>query len=477
MLRSPDYRDQSATPRLALVIDRAAGVPVFEQICSAVREKIASGDLPAGAKLPPTRGFALDVGVSRSTMVNAYDQLVAEGYLEARRGSGYTVCAMGAAPSERRKSPRTTIAEDAPAPRLPFSGSTPDMDLFPYRQWANAVSRVCRSRPRAMLADAPLFGNFALRTAVAEHIRDWRGVEAGPDQIVITAGAGEALELVLRTLAGPGDEVAFEDPGYPPLYAQADLLGFRSAPLALDEHGALVPQGAGPVLAVLTPSHQYPVGGAMSAPRRRDFVRWARENRRWIVEDDYDSEFRYAGRPIPALAGFDGLERTLYVASFSKIFSEGLRLGYMVLPQGLVEPFRDAVKKWGTKASYMPQEALADFMTSGEFYRHLRRVRRIYGERRNVLLDGLAAPRFAAFGQFEDYQAGMQIVFHLKPGWNDAVVADAADEVGVKVVPLSRFCVRDKTRNGLVLGFCGFDEARISAGLDILLNVLEGLPG
>lgn len=465
---------KTPTPWLAFSIDRSSRTPVFEQICRHLRTQAASGQLREGTRLPPTRAFAEELGVSRSTIVTAYEQLVAEGYLDSRQGSGFTVCRMG---DVELAPPPVPAVADRPAeeagPPLPFQAGQPDMRLFPHRQWAKAISRLARTRPENLLAGGGPFGCFALRQAVAAHVRDWRGIEASPHQIVVTAGSGDGLELCLRALAATGDGVGLENPGYPPLRHFAASMGLRPVDLAVDEEGARLPEGNADLrLVVLTPSHQFPLGGAMAPGRRLALIRWAEERQGWIIEDDYDSEFRYAGRPIPAMAGFDGLKRTIYVGSFSKIFSNSLRLGYLIVPEGLVDRFRAALAQFGGKASYLPQQALADFIESGEFYRHLRRMRRIYGERRKVLLQGLAAG-FGDRGWFRDHQAGMQQVFHLDGRYPDREVARRARALGLTIAPLSDFAAGDPPFNGLVLGYCAFTPEELNAGLDNFRRLLD----
>lgn len=451
---------------LAFSIDRTSKTPVFEQICAAIRERAISSDLTEGQKMPPTRGFATELGVSRSTIVTAYDQLVAEGYLKGVPGSGYTVCAIGEVElTGQIDRARPALVDDQARAPLPFEASQPDMRLFPHRQWAKAVARVCRTDPQAMLVGGTRFGNLDLRQAIAEHIAEWRGIDASPHQIIVTAGSTDALEICLRTLQKMGGTIDLENPGYQPMRHFADAHGLNINHLSVDDSGAEVPlDQSRPRFAVLTPSHQYPLGGAMSPNRRLEFLAWAKQQDAWIIEDDYDSEFRYAGRPIPAMAGFDQLDRTIYIGSFSKVFSNSLRLGYIIAPDALVSDFRETLKRYGLKASYMPQQPLAEFMKSGEFYRHLRRVRRTYGERRKYLLEELKQ-HFSEFGHFVDHQAGMQIVFYLKEEFRDTEISKAALLRNVTVKPLSEFSVGPSKYNGLILGFCGFSEAEMEPAL------------
>ncbi len=437
----------------AFMPDRTSDVPIFEQICASFRGRIRSGALETGARLPATRALAGDLGVARATVVTAYEQLVAEGYLASRRGSGYTVCAMG----EVELSPG---ASAAPAPKLSERGDLlleagqPDMRLFPHRAWAKCVARLCRTRPEDMLTGCGRFGHPELRLAIASHVRDWRGIAARPEQVLVTSGATEALDICLHALASAEGRVGVEDPGFPPIRRFAEAQGRRTRDLALDAQGAEVPRlGDETDVVVLTPSHQYPLGGAMSAGRRQEFVRWAAQSQGWIIEDDYDSEFRYAGRPIPALAGVDGQGRTVYIGSFSKIFSNSLRMGYIVAPEGLIDRLAQAMRMKGARASAMPQAALAEFMQRGEFYRHLRRVRRTYAERHRTLIDRLRRD-FADVGHVEDHHAGMQVVLHLRPDLCDQAITAAARAGGVGVESLSAYSRRAGAYNGVVLGAC-----------------------
>ncbi|WP_241525747.1 PLP-dependent aminotransferase family protein [Pseudophaeobacter leonis] len=506
------------TPWLGFAIDRSATTPVFEQICAAIRSQVASGDMALGSKLPPTRVFATELGVSRSTIVTAYEQLVAEGYLSSQQGSGYRLCASGevelAQRSDKtRKLPGSVLHPQVPltadtaseAARLageraqdtgggpsvaqtdiglrPFRAGNPDMRLFPYRQWAKTVARICRSNPQPMFVGSGGFGSLPLRQAICDHVAEWRGISARPEQVVVTAGATDALEICLHTLSKAGDSTALEDPGYKPLLSFIQGLGMKPEYLRIDENGAVLPaEPTASRLAILTPSHQFPLGGAMSPSRRLEFIQWAAETDAWIIEDDYDSEFRYAGRPIPAMAGFDQLHRTLYIGSFSKIFSNALRLGYLILPQSLVQRFHHGIQRFGPKVSSMPQQPLAEFINSGEFYRHLRRVRRIYAERRRFLLERLQQD-FNAFGYCVDHQAGMQVVFHLTCGLRDDVICARAAELGLTIDALSGFVqgavgrdggyngASNGAYNGLVLGFCGYDQTELDQGLQLLQQI------
>lgn len=457
-------------------IDRSLSEPVFEQICSAIRSKVVAGSISAGETVPPTRVFATELGVSRSTVVTAYEQLVAEGYLTSQQGSGYRVCALGSVEMVRKERQPSTAPAAKSIPQLrPFSAGSPDMRLFPYAQWAKTVSRLCRKDPQAMLGGGGRQGHADLRRAIAAHVSEWRGIEAHPDQIIVTAGASDGVMLCLQALMQRGDTIGLENPGYAPLLHMAELLGHTPQWLQMDAQGAVLPQGKGPRTVVLTPSHQYPLGGAMSPQRRLDFIRWADENDGWILEDDYDSEFRYAGRPIPAMAGFDQLNRTIYIGSFSKIFSNTLRMGYVVAPQALVPRLMQALRRYGSNASAMPQPALAEFIHAGEFYRHLRRVRRVYDVRRQFLLDWLAK-HCAEFGHCIDHQAGMQVVFLLRAGLSDQVIQRKALARGVDVEALSlAYAGGTPARQGLIMGSCADTEDEMLPALEIIADILRDI--
>lgn len=453
---------------LSLPLDRDSSTPIFEQIAAGLRRGIMSGDIAADSHLPPTRAFAQQLGVSRSTIVTAYDQLVAEGYIQGHPGAGFTVERIGDV-SLPSSVPAPKVIEAPGRKSLPFRPGEPDMRLFPHRAWGKAVSRVCRRSPEVLLGAAPRFGLPVLREAIAQHVADWRGLDVDPGQIIVTSGAGDAVEMSLRALCSRGETAALEDPGYRPLKEFITAQGLKPELLTIDDAGAALPKKA--QLAILTPSQQFPLGGSMTPQRRHEFLRWAEERDGWLIEDDYDSEFRFAGRPIPALAGLDN-SRTVYVGSFSKIFSNTLRIGYAIVPQALLGRFAEVQRQFGTRASMMPQAPLAEFMQSGEFYRHLRRVRRTYGQRRQHLVDALRRD-FADIGQFTDHQAGMQIAFHLPQEISDQQIVALAAEQDIVVEALSSYCHATTKYNGLLLGFCGFDEEEMQGALVRLRQVFD----
>lgn len=463
----------------AFTLSRESSIPLFTQVCDVLRQNIVDGRLLQGHRLPPSRSLAIELGVSRTTVVIAYDQLAAEGYIEGRRGSGFFVCPIGQIELDYGNNKAVAVEWTAamlPQSRKQVHPGFPDLRLFPYRQWARCMSRVARLTPEALVVADDSFGDIQLRRSIARYLRDWRGIQTSAEQILITAGSIDALEICVRTLAGSGQYVGLENPGYQPLRNIVQGLGMKPVWLSMGDHGLEVPglkkSQPSPSMTILTPSHQFPLGGAMSPLRRTEFLQWAVQTDSWIIEDDYDSEFRYAGSPIQALAGFDSTGRTIYVGTFSKIFSVGLRLGFLVAPPALIPRFSKTLARFGVKAATASQRALASFMDSGEFYRHIRRVRRIYGERRKFLLNTLHE-KLGDIVRFEDFAAGMQLLARLPAGYDDQAIVEAASREGVITAALSAHYAQGEIQNGLLLGFCGFTEAEIEANTSIMEKIIR----
>ena len=461
---------------LVYQLDRQSNIPIFVQLTNAIRQRIVSGEIGQNERLPPSRSLSSELGVSRSTVTSTYDQLVAEGYIEGRRGSGYFTCPVGNIDIKPKEFEITPV-ENTSLPRIRQykHPSFPDMRLFPYRQWAQCMSRVSRLAPESLVTVTDSFGDIELRRSVAQFLRDWRGLDAQPEQILITAGSIDALEICIRTVASPGDHIGLENPGYQPLRNIALNLGMNPVWLDMDSQGARVQTGKQKTaLTILTPSHHFPLGGTMSPLRRREFLQWAEQTNSWIIEDDYDSEFRYAGSPIQALAGFDTTHRTIYVGTFSKVFSVGLRLGFLVSPPELLPQFSSTLAKYGVKAATTAQRALSEFMDNGEFYRHIRRARRIYGERRKLLIQNLQNSLGDIVG-IEDHAAGMQLLAELPEQFNDKAIVEKAREQGVIVNALSSHYAVGPPGNGLVMGFCGFDNEEIERGIILIAEIIRDM--
>jgi GntR family transcriptional regulator/MocR family aminotransferase len=441
------------------------GTPRYQQISARIRAQIADGSLAAGARLPASRALAQDLGVARTTVVAAYDQLTAEGYLEARRGAGVFVCDV--APISPPAAPAAAAPDPAPARCLHLEPGKADPEVFPTLPWARCVARVARNAPRALVFLDDPFGDPALRAEIAAYAGRWRGITASADQVIVTNGASEALEMAMTLLVRKGS-VALEAPGYSPLFRLIRQRGWTPQWLRPG------PQGYAPLPAsvtVLTPSHQFPLGGTLPVPARQAFLRAAAEHDGWIIEDDFDSEFRYAGRPVPAMAALDEAGRCVYVGTFSKTFSHALRLGYLILPPALVSKFRAAMRHPSGGAPVSAQRPMAEFMASGQYDRHIRRARRLYAQRYKAAADAIAQWP-GRLGRFQRHEAGMQITFHLPPEAEDKAIAAEAEAQGLGIKPLSAFDPEGQMR-GLLIGFCQSPPEDIPPLLEHLRSLLE----
>jgi GntR family transcriptional regulator / MocR family aminotransferase len=466
-------------PLIDLNIDPQASDALFVQIYEALRRRIVSAQLLPGARLPPSRKLADELGVSRSTIITVYEQLSAEGFTHSRAGSGIFVSDIGEVEQLAAKTPHHLPAHTAPTESRalkPFHPGNPDPRLFPYRQWARHIAQVARTEPEALVRSHDTFGDAVLRQAISRYLLEWRGLPTDTGQILITAGASEALELCIRTLIKPQQQILLEDPCYPPLRAFVENMRIPITELAMDEQGAQAPENTNDKsdagLVILTPSSQFPLGGPLPQARRNAFIAWAQQNNAWIIEDDYDSEFRYAGRPIPSLASLDTQQRTLYIGSFSKIFSHGLRMGFIAVPAGLVADFSDSLRRFGSKASIMPQRPLGLFMQNGGFYRHIRRVRRIYAERRQVFIN-LLQTHLGELVTYDDHKAGMHIAVKLPDVLNDTKISKKLAQHGITCHPLSSYYASSSAQNGLLMGFCSFTESEMEQAMRKLKQVID----
>lgn len=441
--------------------------PRYQQICHALRQQITEGTLKPGDRLPASRALAVDLGLARSTVVTAYDQLVAEGYIEAHQGAGMYVCDISpfGTPSIQPPPPAPQPARPQP---LALTPGLPDPKLFPLRAWAQSLSRVARNAPHTLIWQEDTFGNLALRREIARYVGTWRGVKATAGQVLMTSGATEALELALDLLVREGT-VALEDPGYQPVRRYCTRRGWTCKNISVPQDGLVLPENPAEVT-VLTPSAQFPLGGTLGLSQRQHFLAAVIARDGWVIEDDFDSEFRFFGQPIPAMAALDHGGRCIYVGTFSKTFSHALRLGYLILPPGLVDRFREGLARRGGGGALTAQQALADFMTDGLYDRHIRRARRTYGERYQAVTQALSHWP-AAIGRFQRHSAGMQIAFHLAPEFDDQRVARAAYAAGFGVKPLSGFADTADS-NGLLIGFCQSAPQEIAGQIDRLGKVI-----
>ena len=445
------------------------------QIYHQLRDAIRGGRLRRGDRLPPTRELALRLDVSRNTASLAYEWLIAEGLLLGRRGGGTFVESAPAARSSRSRAGIPIrhrpiwddIAAPSPkeAPRYDFGVGMPDAQLFPYDTWRRLLARQIRGASlSAVYGEAG--GHPGLRAAIARSIAVSRGVVAGADDVIVTNGAQQAFDLIARVLIEPGARVAVEEPGYPPPRLLFASLGARVAAVPVDEAGLVVdllPDDAR--LVYVTPSHQFPLGMPMSHPRRAALLAWAERRNAVIIEDDYDSEFRFGGRPLETLQAIDRSGRVIYVGSFSKSLLPALRLGFLIAPPSLREALRSAsfVANWYVQ--WPAQAALATLITDGLLARHTRKMRRVYVERHDRILRALTRD-FAKWLVPVESVTGMHIAATLRKG-NVRVereLARRALDAGVGFDRLSAYCTADP-RAGVVLGYGAIPSAKIDEGL------------
>ena len=494
-------RRGSADIALPIVLRREAGAPgISDQMAAQIRAATMTGVLRSGDRLPSIRDLAARLKVARATVDVAYAQLVAEGYLETKIGSGTRIAArlpqetLSVQPRAAKKpaaaNPLETRALPAHAAQLtdatrmqafqhgvPLAVGVPTEELSPGKAWTRIATRLART-PWRHAGYASPYGYGPLREQVVEYVRRMRGIQCEPEQVMITAGTQQGLFLCARVLFCAGDAVWMENPCYQPLMAVARDAQLVTVPVPVDAKGlvvedgmALAPQAKG---AFVTPSHQFPLGMVMSMERRLALLNWAKETGGWIVEDDYDSELRYAGRPFPALQGLEGAgDAVVYLGTFSKMLFPGLRLGYMIAPRPLTTAFAGARLLIDRQSASAEQLLLAEFMAGGHYEAHIRRIKLIFAERRQVLLQECRS-ELAAFGDMVEGDQGMHVVFHLRGRSDDVALAEALKTKGIEARALSPFYRGGTARHGLLFGFGSFQPEAIRGAVRGIRRALQG---
>ncbi|MFT3765609.1 MAG: PLP-dependent aminotransferase family protein [Minicystis sp.] len=486
---------------LPIDLERRAGVPIHKALYDALRAAMLTGRLRPGARLPSSRDLGQQLGVARGTVVAVYEQLAGEGYLASRTGSGTTVAESlpdrwfkgGAAPPDPEAPPRparraTSLSRWGKAldaspfavtPRTtvrPFRAHLPAVDAFPAEDWGRIVGKRARRDEKLLLSDGDARGHGPLREILGEHLRVSRGVACHADQIVILPSVQQAIDIAARLTVDPGDEIWMEDPGYTGARAVLEAAGASLVPVPVDAHGIDVAAGARLApdarMAYVTPGHQAPLGVTLAIDRRLALLGWAKDQRALIIEDDYDSEYRYEGRPVPALQGLDRAGVVLHTGTFSKTLLPSLRLAYAVVPEGLVDSFVAAKSILDRYTPPLLQAALADFIEGGHFGRHLRRMREIYAERRAALLAAIEAD-LADTLTVVGASAGLDVAVRLPKGVDDRAVAGDLAAAGVEALALSRHALRRRDVNGLLLGFAAFSPARIRKSMAAAAAVIR----
>jgi GntR family transcriptional regulator/MocR family aminotransferase len=465
-----------------------------------LQQAMRNGRLGAGSRLPPSRDLAQALRIARNTVVHVYAQLSLEGYVQAIVGRGtfvvdhlplplavpaaFDVPAHGPGSDERTRRALLSVrgaqvVDGAGASRQQwgaFAPGVPEVRMFPAAVWSRLHSRLWRNVAPPQLSYATGGGDAGLRYAIAEHLRSARGLHCTPEQVVVTSGTQQSLQLVAQLLTDPGDVVWLEDPGYWGARSVFGALGLRRVPVAVDAEG-LAPTEAQwrdpPRAMFVSPSHQYPLGVHMSAARRHRLLDFAAARGVWVIEDDYDSEFRYTARPLPTLQGLDSAGRVLYLGTFSKTLFPALRLAYLVLPPGLVDAFTRTLNELYREGQSTQQAVLARFISEGHYASHIRRMRTVYAGRQAALLASIKRHFGGAF-EVQGSDAGLHLVLGLPPSVDDAALAQRIARAGVASRPLSLYHLHHASAGrGLVLGYGGVDEADIARHFATLAQVVQ----
>jgi GntR family transcriptional regulator / MocR family aminotransferase len=481
----------------ALVLPpQAPNLPAYQWLYVALRDQILSGRLRAGTRLPSTRDLARQYGLARGTIINAFEQLKSEGYVEGSVGAGTYVNRVlpekllhvghvsDLKPAGKAKRTRVLSNYGQRAklfggyenrPTRAFRANLPALDLFPMTLWTKiTMRRLRRISTRHLMGCDPL-GHMPLRQAITEYLSQSRGVRCVPEQVAVLSGVQEALDLTARLLVNRGDSVCVENPCYPGAVMGFEAYGATIHRTPVDHEGIAVQQlpGHGARLVYVTPGHQFPLGTTMSVARRLQLLEWARKRGALIFEDDYDSEYRYSGRPVPALQGFDERGIVLYGGSFSKVLFPALRLGYLVIPSDLLPRFEAVQSLTSRHAPMLEQLVLTEFIREGHFGRHIRRMREIYAERLSVLLEG-ARTRLAGLLEISNIEAGLQTMGWLTEGIDAESATIAAATRNVDVTHLGRYGHGRAIPEGLQVGFAALEPREIHRGIRELAIALEG---
>jgi len=475
---------------LAIPLSRL-GEPLFRQVYAGIRNSILSGTLTAHQRLPSTRDLAEQLGISRTVILAAYDQLMAEGFVTGKRGSGTYVAAKVDRKATAREPRAVAIRlsrfgkaagaamESVELPRrsaeplrYDFLYGRSDLEVFPFEAWRRILARRARMAPARQFDYGSPLGNTELREAISNHLRRSRAVVCDPEQIIVVSGSQQALDLVARVLVEPGDSVAIENPHYNGTREALRAAGARLLPVPVDRDGlnpAKLP-GAAKVVFV-TPSHQFPTGAILPIDRRMALLEWARRSNAVIVENDYDGEFSYNGRPLESLQGLDRQGRVIYVGTFSRTVFSSLRIGYLIPPHALVPAFTAA--KWisDLQSAALEQQTLAEFIAAGLYERHLRRLRRRNALRRKALLDAIATHLGDRVEITGDGSGAHVVLWPRKPASEQEIVAEAARR-GVGIYGIAHCYLNRPARSAFMLGYARLNEREIEQGIRLLAEVL-----
>jgi GntR family transcriptional regulator/MocR family aminotransferase len=488
----------SAAPISPLIsVDRGLPIPLHKQVYDGYRNAILLGDLRPEQEVPSSRMCAIELRISRFPVLHAYAQLIAEGYFETRAGSGTAVArnlpeqliAPGRSSGLSEKTPsgsRKVAKRSSLYP--PYTSMThnrglgsfgvhqPALDEFPFRIWSSLVARHSRNPQAKVFQQVDPLGSERFREQICIYLRAARAVKCDPSQIMIVSGSQQALDITTRVLLDPGDSVLIEEPGYRLERTILSAAGCRIKPMPVDQEGMEVSQAIrkypGARAAFVTPSHQFPMGSTMSAARRLLLLNWAQRCGGWVIEDDYDSEYRFDAQPIASLQGLDANARVIYIGTFSKVLLPSLRIGYIVIPPDLVERFTAVRFAMDIYPAYLLQEVLADFMAFGHFGRHIRKMRQIYSRRRSALVESIQT-LFGDTLEIHGAAAGMHVTVTLPSGFDDREIAACAARERLWLWPLSPCYVGKERKQGFVLGYGSTPESQIQAAVKRFYSIVS----
>lgn len=478
-----------------ICLDRASSTPLYLQLYENIRRAVLAGHLAVGIRLPSTRDLAASLGVSRNTVTSAFDQLLAEGYIKGKVGAGTYVAEIDVAPAckpvclpsdsiplpcslsqrgQKMLALQETIFRYRHDPIRAFRPGVPALDVFPVEVWSKLMTQHWRYAQSDLLSYGDPCGYRPLRECIAEYLRLSRAMRCEADQVIIVSGSQQALDITARVLLDPGDAAWIEDPGYIGarnvfLSAEVNLV-----PVPIDEQGLNVEAGklkhSNAKLAYVTPSHQFPLGYTMSLSRRLELLQWAQQSKAWIIEDDYDSEYRYQSQPLAALQGLDESGQVIYMGTFSKVLFPSLRLGYLVVPPRLVDAFAAARAVSDRHSPLFEQAVLTDFITEGHFNRHLRRMRMLYAERQAALVS--RSQQLSHCLDVQPCETGMHLIGWLPKGVDDRSVARQLAQQGITAPALSTYYLESSLQPGLVLGYAAVNVERIYSAIEQMVSIL-----
>ncbi|MGF1492575.1 MAG: PLP-dependent aminotransferase family protein [Microcoleaceae cyanobacterium] len=483
---------------LVISLDRTASTPLYQQLAERLRQAVLQGRLKPCQKLPPSRVLAKSLEISRATVTQSYEQLLSEGYLETRCGSGTFVCSQ--LPDESpifdsvdQQGPESFNIEQLsqfgtglltmnqmaipdPQNEISFRLGSPSTEQFPIKLWRQLLSRHCNNAPELLDYDPDASGYFPLRMAISDYLGRSRAVQCRAEQVIIVNGSQQALKLIVRLQINSGDRVADEDPGYLGARRCFQVQGARLQGINVDVEGidvAVLSQGQQPFkLLYVTPSHQFPTGVTMSLSRRLALLQWAQKTGTLILEDDYDSEYRYGDRPIPALQGLDQSNTVIYVGTFSKILFPALRLGYLVVPPAWIPLVSRAKWLCDRQSPLLEQYALTECIAEGHFERHIRRMRQLYNQRRQVLVNALNhyfGSRVRILGE----NAGIHLMAKFETTLPDELVIQEAQSLGVGLISAKNYYLTPRKTGEFIFGYAQLDETQIERGIQKLFKVLQ----